>query len=809
MGVRRGLTAVTLVAVMLAFPSAAVGQGTPPTMTTTTVNSGAGDQTDPHISGSLVSYLDYNDVPVTYVVNSTGDGPDTNTADGLCQDAAGKCTLRAAIQQANAHAGADTITFNIPGPAVHTIKPGSALPTISDPVTIDGTTEPDYSGKPVIELDGSSAGAGPIFSNGLMISAGNSTVRGLAINRFFGAGIFLLGGSGNVIEGNFIGTDALFVISDRGNAFEGVLIFGSSGNRIGGTAGSTSHPFGMCTGSCNLISGNDKDGIGIVGASTGNKVQGNFIGTSLVGEGDLGNSQDGVFIGGSGSAATGNIIGGTTFAAINVISGNDRNGIRINDAGSTGNVVQGNFIGTKGSGTGDFGNSQAGVLIDGGAAGNTIGGTASGAGNVISGNDLDGVSLSSAGSGNSVLGNRIGTDRGGTFAIGNSFHGVRVVATSGAVVGGTAVSARNVISGNGGDGVRIVTASNTQVLGNYVGTDVTGTLDLGNAGEGVRVNAASGNTIGGTPAGAGNVISGNGENGVLLDAGASGNLVQGNRIGADAAGTAALGNSKNGVKIDAAPNNTVGGTAAGAGNTIAFNGDDGVAVGSGTGNAIRRNAVHSNSGLGIDLGPNGVTPNDPGDGDTGANNLQNFPVLTSAITAAGVTTVQGTLDSTPNTTFTLEFFANGVCDPSGHGEAESFKGSTTVTTDGSGMASFAFVLPTVAPAGQFLTATATDPGNNTSELSKCREVRTAAGAVTDLIGDVQDLKLQQGIENSLLVKLQAALSALAAGDTTTACNNLGAFINEVQAQSGKKIPAQDAADLIKKAEELKKALGCP
>src|SRR5262249_14598745 len=153
--------------------------------------------------------------------------------------------------------------------------------------------------------------------------------------------------------------------------------------------------------------------------------------------------------------------------------------------------------------------------------------------------------------------------------------------------------------------------------------------------------------------------------------------------------------------------------AAGAANTIAFNGGDGVLVDAGTGNAVLRNAIFSNTGLGIRL-------------INGGNNDQAAPVLTSATSGGGVTTVQGTLTGRPNTPFTLELFANPVCDPPGFGEGERFLGSLTVTTDADGMASFTLALAIPVDLGQFLTATATDPTNNTSAFSRCAEV-TGAG----------------------------------------------------------------------------------
>ena len=201
-------------------------------------------------------------------------------------------------------------------------------------------------------------------------------------------------------------------------------------------------------------------------------------------------------------------------------------------------------------------------------------------------------------------------------------------------------------------------------------------------------------------------------------------------------GVSPLGNGLHGVVTDRSNDNEIGGITDGAGNVIAFNGGVGVLV-FGTRNPILSNSIFSNGDIGIDLFTGGgltfgVTPNDAGDGDTGGNNFQNFPVLTSAVSGSGATTIEGTLNSTPSTTFRLEFFSNTICDPSGFGEGETFLGTTDVTTDGSGNASFMVTFPdTVAP-GQFITSTATDPDNNTSEFSECTTVLGTVLAPRDL-----------------------------------------------------------------------------
>ena len=221
---------------------------------------------------------------------------------------------------------------------------------------------------------------------------------------------------------------------------------------------------------------------------------------------------------------------------------------------------------------------------------------------------------------------------------------------------------------------------------------------MGNASDGVLINFGSANnTIGGTTPAARNLISGNGGNGVRSDY--HPNVVQGNFIGTQVDGVSPLGNGSNGVLINFTVDNVIGGSASGAGNTIAFNGGAGVLV-MGASSPVSSNAVFANSGLGIDLDGDGVTPNDPCDGDSGANNRQNFPVITSSSSSGGSTTIQGTLDSAANMTFRIEFFSTSASDPSGFGEGEKFIGSAMVMTDGVCQASFATTSADRDPFGQ-------------------------------------------------------------------------------------------------------------
>lgn len=343
-----------------------------------------------------------------------------------------------------------------------------------------------------------------------------------------------------------------------------------------------------------------------------------------------------------------------------------------------------------------------------------------------------------------VEGNFLGTDPSGTLDRGN-YLGVYMITSATSTrnrIGGTVPAQRNVISGNDSNGIQIqATNANPSAViqGNFIGTDRTGTADLGNSSRGIFIFYCSDNVIGGASSGARNVISGNDLGGVRIR-GLGGaptprgnNVIQGNYIGTDVTGAAALGNTGEGVSIIDTPNTAVGGTALGAGNVVANNSGAGVIVNlltsttsaTLTGNAILGNTIYANGDVGIDLGATGVTPNDAGDGDTGPNNLQNFPLLTAVMATNAQTAITGTLNSAASAAFTLQFFAVTSCDSSGNGEGQTFLGSTQVTTAAGGDASFNVTFNTADLRGRSVTATATDAAGNTSEFSACFNVPAA------------------------------------------------------------------------------------
>jgi len=281
---------------------------------------------------------------------------------------------------------------------------------------------------------------------------------------------------------------------------------------------------------------------------------------------------------------------------------------------------------------------------------------------------------------------------------------------------------------------------------------------------------------------------------------ATGNAIVGNLIGTDATGAMPLGNGHTGIRLsNATDGTTIGGITAGAGNVIAFNGLASGEPGIGlhniapypVGQAILSNRIFANGGLGIDISASsfdhdGVTPNDPGDTDTGPNDFQNFPVLTSAASCGATTVVQGTLDSTPNETFLVELFSSPAADPSGHGEGQFFLGRVSVTTDGTGAGSFEIPLGAGVANGHVVTATATNAGGSTSEFSAAvTVVNLTPGEIIERLRDqVLALAAAGAFEsaeqaNGLLNKLTQAGNSVAS-DRPNAAMLLDAFIAEVQ-----------------------------
>lgn len=549
---------------------------------------------------------------------------------------------------------------------------------------------------------------------------GSAAGVGNVISGNLGSGVLFAGSltRENEISGNFIGTRAGGTVA-LPNAVGVTLAGNAESNLVGGTSSAAR----------NVISGNTEAGVRFDAAGPANRVQGNYIGTNVHGSGAVPNGA-GVSVFFSAGVAF-NDIGGDVPGAGNVISGNFGPGVVLEDTNRY--RIRGNVIGTNALGTAGLGNGSDGVGI-GNAGGCQIGGPGPYEGNLISGNRGNGIGLD-RGTGDVLIeGNRVGLNLAGTAAVPNLGYGVQLFEVGPNTVGGTAAGSRNIISGNGKGGIRIAEgAEDNDVMGNYIGTDARGSVALPNAGPGVLIEQSAGNHIGAAAAGAGNLISGNQSDGILITAFGidvfPGNDILGNRIGTTASGVGPLPNRGHGVELrgEAQQGNRIGGVAPGEGNRIAFNLGDGVLLtASGEddptliGNPVRGNSIEANGGLGINLRPPGeppgtVTPNDAGDIDFGINQLQNFPILIEArVQAPVLTTVRGTLNSFPDRSFVLDFYRSPTPDPSGFGEGRDHLGSLNVATNASGSVSFAFVVPAGEPG--YFTATATDEFNNTSEF---------------------------------------------------------------------------------------------
>ncbi|MBX3400671.1 MAG: right-handed parallel beta-helix repeat-containing protein [Gemmataceae bacterium] len=497
---------------------------------------------------------------------------------------------------------------------------------------------------------------GPGAGDGNLIS-GNGVIGGYIA----GAGILVWGTDNQSILGNRIGTTA-DGSNQLGNKGSGIVFYGdSSNNTVGGVSG---YAGGTLTGAGNLISGNLAHGIHIInggGDSANNIIHGNFIGTDHSGTLAIGNVDTGIV-----TEGTNTQIGGTTASRMNLISGN-KFGIGIDGGDAV--IIVGNYVGTNFAGTGAIPNTNSGVVLFNDANNNTIGGTIAGSRNLISGNSLNGITITSSGTGNTVAGNYIGTDVTGTARLGNGIVGVSVVsAGSGVTIGGATSASRNIISGNDRSfGINVTNANNITVRNNYIGTDATGSAALGNRGGGIvfqgasgtgsiRDNVVSGNKanldvggtnighgietgsyagvtitgnivglnaagtaklgntasgissgayIGGSTAAERNIVSGNMTNGIVA---ANNAIVRGNYIGTDITGTlAGLGNASSGILVLDVTNVSIGGTGAGEGNVISGNVGHGVLVTNlgSNGNAIVGNLIGTDK-TGASAVPNSV-----------------------------------------------------------------------------------------------------------------------------------------------------------------------------------------------------------
>jgi len=456
-------------------------------------------------------------------------------------------------------------------------------------------------------------------------------------------------------------------------------------------------------------------GIQISGTSSQNNIiKGNYIGVNYNATDTMGNYIGIELIGGTNH----NIIGGSTAAESNIVSGNNHIGIRV--VQSSYNTIKGNYVGLNRTGDAALRNYD-GISVEGVSQHNLIGGTATAERNYVSGNVAYGIPVFGAGCNfNVISGNYIGTDVTGSFGIPNTYGVLFDDGASYNLLGGNSINSRNIISGNSGYGVFIYNMGTQKdtVRNNYIGTDPSGTSAVSN-GNGIVVDGPSyQHTIDN------NLISGNLQQGIDIHiTGSDSNIVIRNKIGTDVTGTLALPNHYDGIRIGEGPQHNFIGLAPDKGNIIAFNGGNGITVMNDNDwyNCISANSIFGNQGLGIDLFPAGVTLNDAGDADTGPNQLMNFPVITSLVYNAGTNSMvlSGNIDHVlPLIAIKIEVFKSDHSS-SGYGQGKEYLGFTL--TDNLGNWTFN---STGIDAMDVITTTSTDVTGNTSEFSLNKSVTT-------------------------------------------------------------------------------------
>jgi hypothetical protein len=701
----------------------------------------------------------------------------------------GHDSLRWAIDKANGNKGPDMIDFAVTGPIILL----SELPALTDNGTvIDASSRwqgPWPEGKPGVILDGNNYK----IPDGLLIFAAGCEVRGLFITNFRKAGVHIakdgnhnvVGGMGpgyrnvisgnagsgviigdpgvgfNIVSGNYIGTD---VTGEKplGNNGSGVeLREGARYNIIGG----------ITEGERNIISGNGKEGVDIFkGGTARNVVMGNYIGTDVTGTKPMGNQWYGVHI----WEAQANIVGDNH--AGNLISGNGHDGmgggVKIGGRESAGNSVIGNYIGTDFTGTKPLGNIHAGVYIADGAHENNVGGGFPGNGNIISGNNGDGVKIIHPEVvDNVVSGNYVGTDFTGTKPLGNMAVGVRIgeAAQSNTVEG-------NVISGNHWNGLMIVDpeTDKNMVLGNYIGTDSTGAKPLGNSGPGViMIGGARSNTVGGATPADRNIIAANGMQGVVIDGkGTDGNVVSGNYIGTDVTGTKPLGNRVDGVLIIFAQWNVIGGEDKG--NVISGNLMSGISV---LGTGMGMNVIQGNY-----IGTRANGTGHLGNGWDGIHCEDSSPVIQKNIIAYnGVYGVGVYRYSMPDLGggFQIKMGLNAIYKNQVY---EIFNNSPDTV-----MAEYNWWGMSPPDPGWFFGDVDYDPWLPAPHYPE---------SVGELLTILDGMVIGKGTKNGLMSILGSAQAAIEKGKIPAAMNKLNAFINMLEAQSGKKLTEQQAYELM-------------
>ena len=678
----------------------------------------------------MIDSLEPRRLLATITVNSTGNTTDID----------GATTLREAITCINlqqdfydvtatgAYGTNDSIVFNIPGSAQQTIEVSfSDLPTVSKPVTIDATTQPGFTGAPLIRLK--AATSGNSIGHAFDIDGEDVTIRGFSITGFGSVGIRVRGDRTH-IAGNWIGLDLNGVGGNSNKNFAGIDVAKGVNATIGGSTAADR----------NVISNATEQGVYVGDDAESTLITGNYIGTTP-----------------DGSAAAGSYAGAVsdglwTMISNNVISGN-QHGVLLEDRSwETGDepslTIESNKIGTNPAGTAAVPNTTYGIYLR-NVERLRI------ANNVISANKAAGVYADESSRLN-IVGNYIGVDATGNALLANSSFGLDLLNSGFITIGGPNAGDGNVITGQGYNIYLNKGAGEYVIQGNRIGTNAAGTAKIDeadatfNSDIGIWIEAiddpfdAASVLIGGATPGAGNLISGNGNDGVravsTLDI-----VVQGNSIGTNVAGTAGI---PNGRGIGAGSSSlTIGGSVTAAGNHIAFNRNEGVNLSDSLA-SIRLNSIHDNGVIGIDVGSDGPSANDLNDPDDGANRGQNFPVVASAEIAAdgSLMNVTGIINSVPGRAFLIDFYSNDSYNPLAP-QGQKYIGTATVITDGFGNAFITKSFAAAGLAGKVITATASNtdraPAYETSEFSEGVEVINLAPPPPPIVA-INDVAQSEG-----------------------------------------------------------------
>ena len=691
-----------------------------------------------------------------FQVTSDANISDGDLNDGICAippcpaglPCTGPCTYLAARQQAHFSGGSNIINFNIPVSEIPLVITPPEF-RIFSALTIDGTTQ-EAGFAEIRGVSPSNSAVHGVFN-------GNSVFRGLVVNGYVNSGgHFRIESDNNIVEGCRIGTNAEgTAVVPNGNY--GVDIRNSNGNGnnlIGGTT-----PF-----SRNLISMGDSPGVQMFGTGAnivqGNFIGTDVTGNSVLGNNGSGITvgRPNSLVGGT-SFGSGNVISGTTFNGL--IYGI---GVLLSGGTGAGTIIQGNRIGTNAAGTAALGNFRHGIANDSTPFWDLIGGTTPAARNIISGNNLNGINLppgcaSTANCSGRILGNYIGTNFDGTAAIPNGNYGIHIFGGGGILVENNLISGNTL----GGGHFLSSSLQNPIISNNLIGTDASGNNRLGNAGVGlllsnynqaaVRDNVIAANTGAGIVSDSSfdntferNFIGTNPNLSSDLGNGGDGFRFPGqsrrNIIGGAGAGNTIAYNGGSGINILLVSFQNQFSE-----NRIFANVGDGVSiVEQATENNFNNNSIYGNGDLGIDLNNDGVTANDNCDNDFGGNRLQNYPNIATVTAVGNSVRINGNLNTAVGNGYLLSFYANQAADFSGFGEGEQFIGSMTLNIPGGCQANFTITLPRTLANARCISATATDSIGNTSEFSRCISIKNAtADFDSDGIADLSVFRPSNGV----------------------------------------------------------------